>query len=202
MEYELIRTGVDHRSSGKRGRRALAPTGLALLACLPAVAIAWTGLGAARREPPVTMRSSTEIGSITVQALPVRAADDNDLGVARANGYGVERDDRRALELFMVACADGSAEGCSNQGAMLEQGRGAPMDLAQALALYRQACEGGSAIGCSNLGALYLEMAGSGADLTYLRELFDWACQKGSAAGCENRAALERRRAPKPVNRI
>lgn len=202
MKYEVIQSGLQRRSCGERGRSALEPTRRALLACLPPAAIAWLGLGVAPREVQASMPIPDEIASVTAQPVPVSAAADNDLGVAHANGYGVPRDDRMALDFFTLACAGGSADGCSNRGALLEHGRGAAVDVEEALRLYRQACEGGSAIGCSNLGALYLETAAEQADLTYLRQLFEWACQKGSAAGCENRAALEHRRARKPVNGI
>lgn len=127
------------------------------------------------------------------EAAPSQGQADNDLGVARVNGYGVPQDDGVALQLFARACSAGSADGCSNQGALIERGRGTRLDIGGAMLLYRRACEERSAIGCSNLGALYLETQRDGANLSYARQLFDWACNKGSATGCENRAAMENR---------
>jgi TPR repeat protein len=202
MEHELLRSGLSHRPWEKRRRSVLAPTILALLACLPLVAIAWMAIGAARRERPLSVPRPDEMASVTVKEKRANALRDNGLGVAHANGSGVPRDDRAALQLFASACAGGSAEACSNQGALLEYGRGVGVDPEQALRLYRQACDGGSAVGCSNLGALYLRTAGDEADLTYLRRLFGWACENGSVVGCENRAALEQRGALKALSRI
>jgi TPR repeat protein len=202
MEHELHRSGLSHRRWEKRGRSVLAPTALALLACLPLVAMAWVAVGAVRRDGQPLVPGTDPTPRVPVQEKLAHALRDNTLGVAHANGYGMPRDDRAALDLFASACAGGWTEGCSNQGALLEQGRGVSVDVEAASRLYRQACQGGSAIGCSNLGALYLKTAGHEADVTYLRRLFEWACQRGSVVGCENRAALEQRGALTRHDRI
>jgi TPR repeat protein len=155
-----------------------------------------------RREGQLVVPEMGEAASVTVKEKLAKAQRDNALGVEHASGYGLPRDDRAAFELFASACAGGWTEGCSNQGALLEQGRGVSVDVEAALRFYLQACQGGSAIGCSNLGALYLKTAGDSADQTYLRQLFEWACQRGSVVGCENRAALEHRGALKRHDRI
>jgi TPR repeat protein len=202
MEHELLRSGLSHRPWEKRGRSVLAPTTLALIACLPLMAIAWVTVGAVRRAGPVVVPGTNEMASVTAKEKLANALRDNALGVAYANGNGVPRDDHAALDLFASACAGGWTEGCSNQGALLEQGRGVSVDIEAASRLYQRACQGGSAIGCSNLGALYLETAGDAADQAYVRQLFEWACQRGSVVGCENRAALERPGALKRHDRI
>lgn len=194
MLSELLKPQLDD-SYGTSARRLAAAVRLSHRPWAGALALAGLGLGAARCEAQASALAPEEIATVTVKGGLPSALEDNDVGVAYANGYGLPRDDRMALDHFSRACAGGSADGCSNQGAMIERGRGAPVDLDEALRLYRRACEGGSALGCSNLGALYLETAIDEAERTYSRRLFEWACQTGSATGCENRAALERRRA-------
>jgi TPR repeat protein len=198
MEIKVIQGDSDDRRSEGRALRTLVGSRLARLSALALTT--WTVFGAARCEAQAAAPLPGNPASVPKEALTVSVGD-NDLGVARANGYGLARDDRLALDLFARACAGGLGDGCSNQGALLERGRGAPVDIEEALRLYRRACEGGSAIGCSNLGALYLDTLGDTADLTYSRQLFAWACERGSASGCENRVALEHRRAPKLASR-
>ena len=108
----------------------------------------------------------------------------NDLGVTAV--HAVPSDPRLAARSFERACANGSADGCSNLGALYEAGIGVHASWSEAADLYRRACTGGAALGCSNLGALYARGKGVTRDESEAQRLFSEACAGGSAAGCNN----------------
>jgi TPR repeat protein len=92
------------------------------------------------------------------------------------------------------ACQGGSADGCSNLGALYERGAGVGADLSEAATLYQWACDGGAALGCSNLGALYARGKGLARDASEAQRLFQQACDGGSAMGCNNLMQLGSKR--------
>jgi Sel1 repeat len=118
----------------------------------------------------------------------------NNLGVTALHSIPstVPSDPGLAVRSFERACQNGSADGCSNLGALYESGVGVPANLTKAAGLYEQACAGGAALGCSNLGALYARGKGVARDASEAQRLFSVACDTGSAAGCNNLMHLAR----------
>ena len=108
----------------------------------------------------------------------------NDLGVTAL--HSAPSDARLAARSFERACENGSADGCSNLGALYEAGVGVRASSSAAADLYERACAGGAALGCSNLGALYARGKGVARDEREAQRLFSEACASGSAAGCNN----------------
>nr|MDQ2970484.1 PDZ domain-containing protein [Acidobacteriota bacterium] len=103
----------------------------------------------------------------------------------------VEKDDRRATQLYIQACDFGDARGCYNVGLMAEQGRGGARDISRAAAHYGQACEMGSSTGCTNLGFLYEHGRGIKKDparavALYRRGCDGTPCQPSNLGGCLN----------------
>jgi TPR repeat protein len=115
----------------------------------------------------------------------------NDQGVTAL--HSVPSDASLAVRSFERACQGGSADACSNLGALAEAGVGVRSNLSDAARLYEQACTGGAALGCSNLGALYARGKGVARDASEAQRLFSLACDGGSAAGCSNLMQLTAR---------
>ena len=64
----------------------------------------------------------------------------------------------RALELYVEACQQDVARGCSVAGDLATHGDEVPRDEARGLALREKACRLGDAIACNNLGVAYERM--------------------------------------------
>jgi len=67
----------------------------------------------------------------------------NRLAVRYANGDGVQRDDRRAVELLRIAAEKGNAEAQNNLGFMYTKGRGVEQSDAKAIEWYSRAAAQG-----------------------------------------------------------
>ncbi|MFA6313714.1 MAG: TonB C-terminal domain-containing protein [Sterolibacterium sp.] len=67
----------------------------------------------------------------------------NVLGIMHADGTGVERNDKAAVDWFFKAQTLGSLEAGANLGRMYADGRGVPQNNAEALKQYRGAALGG-----------------------------------------------------------
>ena len=115
----------------------------------------------------------------------------NDQGVTAL--HSVPSDPSLAARSFERGCQGGSADACSNLGALREAGVGVRTNLSDAARLYEQACTGGAALGCSNLGALYARGKGVARDASEAQRLFSLACDTGSAAGCSNLMQIKAR---------
>jgi hypothetical protein len=70
-----------------------------------------------------------------VQNDPASCAD---LALMHASGVGVQKDLKKAVELYLRACDLGSAVGCDQAGMRLEDGLGATKDEAKAVTLYQK----------------------------------------------------------------
>jgi TPR repeat protein len=79
----------------------------------------------------------------------------NYLGLLYDNGYGVPRDDARAVAWYRKAAEQGNAAAQYNLGRHYDNGHGVPQDDAQAVAWYRKAAEHGDAGAQTSLGAAY-----------------------------------------------
>jgi len=110
---------------------------------------------------------------------------------AFGNG-GVARDERRATELYLRACAADDAPSCVFAGHMYEYARGVAGDDAAAARLYARSCDLGWAAGCFNLAILVEGGRGVAPDRARAAALYDRACVAGAKASCDRAASLRR----------
>lgn len=103
------------------------------------------------------------------------------------HGLGVEKDPRRAFEIWQRACELGSGPGCARVGFSLEQGFGVESDLDGAVEHYSRACDEGAPMGCANLAALYVRGQGVGRDYEQASTLYAKACERDFLDSCEKR---------------
>jgi TPR repeat protein len=98
----------------------------------------------------------------------------------------VEKDLKRALTLYQLACERDDSLGCNNIGVMWEGGRGGLVkDEARAAALYEKACAGGSVNACSSLGWFLFQGRVVPKDEPRGIELLRKGCQGGNEWGCD-----------------
>ena len=93
------------------------------------------------------------------------------LGWAYAQGLGVEKDDREALNWFRKSAEQGNAHAQTNVGFRYARGLGIAKDEREAVNWYRKAAEQGNAVGQNNLGWMYWKGLGVEKDE---REAANW----------------------------
>ena len=81
----------------------------------------------------------------------------NTLGIMYRHGFGVEKDDKKAVEWYTRAAMNGNADAQFNLGLSYEKGRGIKKDDAKALEWYLKAAEQQYAPAELNIGYLYDE---------------------------------------------
>jgi TPR repeat protein len=167
-------------------------TGAAVVVALPGAAAAQTCEG------PWLL--SEGFVSAELEAVPFadrvadfeRAVDCAERGDAKAQtvagdmyyfGYGVERDDAKALRLFQAAATQGYAYGQHSLGLMYQNGYGVEQDYAEAVRWYRLAADQGYAYAQTSLGEAY--WYGQGVAQSYSEALlwFRPAANQGHARG-------------------
>ena len=82
----------------------------------------------------------------------------SNLGSICYEGYGVEKDYKKALELFTISCDDGNAASCNNIGVIYGKGQGVKENKAKGVEYYKKSCDAGewiSYVGCGNIGEYY-----------------------------------------------
>lgn len=84
----------------------------------------------------------------------------NTLGIMYNNGYGVEKDERKAVEWYMKAAMNGYAVSQYNLACQYEKGRGVERDYARAMFWYEKAAEQNDSSAELNIGYLYSEGIG------------------------------------------
>lgn len=113
------------------------------------------------------------------------------LGVALANGKGLEKDEEQALAAFEKACSAGKGLGCRHAGLMLTlESVALPKDEARALGFWKKGCEAGDASSCNEGGVLLDNAQGASKDSVAAAALFQKACDLKSSGGCKNLALL------------
>ncbi|WP_345979060.1 tetratricopeptide repeat protein [Sulfurimonas sp. HSL3-2] len=65
-------------------------------------------------------------------------------------GYGTEKDQLRAKELFLKVCISGNGEDCAKVAKMYNYGYTVKQDKKKATELYKKACDAGFEEGCKN----------------------------------------------------
>ncbi|EGK7515089.1 sel1 repeat family protein, partial [Campylobacter lari] len=71
-----------------------------------------------------------------------------------ANGYGVKKDNFKAVELYVKACNLNDNLGCFNLAIMYENGKGIRKDTSKALEYFGKACDLKYDKGCQNYARL------------------------------------------------
>ena len=78
----------------------------------------------------------------------------SNLGAMYQNGFGVKKDNFKAVELYQKSCSLNSGLGCSNLGAMYANGFGVKKDISKALEYFGKACDLRDDLGCQNYARL------------------------------------------------
>jgi hypothetical protein len=102
------------------------------------------------------------------------------LGELYANGYGVKKDEQRALAWFSLAADRGDRQGMFALAMFRFAGRGGPADQAEAASLLEKAAKLGNVAAAYNLALLYLEGHQVRQDVTRAVELLRVAADAGS----------------------
>lgn len=119
-------------------------------------------------------RRSLELADAACKAEDARGC--YTLGLIHSRGRGVPRNPEIAKSLYVRACDDGWATGCTNLGAVSE------LSGEDGYPFYQRACELGDPIGCSNV-ALAIEHGFAGPDAGAALERYEHACSL-EASGC------------------
>jgi len=108
----------------------------------------------------------------------------NKLGVLYAQGFGVPKDQSKALQYWTAAASQGDALANNNLGLCYLKGAGVRQDFMKAVEYFKAAAEAGSKSAYDNLGELAMAGKGMPRDEAYAFECF----QKSAASGYPNAA--------------
>jgi TPR repeat protein len=101
-------------------------------------------------------------------------------GLAYAEGNGVSRDDRKAVEFFSQASASGHAKAQHNLGTMYLEGRGVKKDEVMALAWFKKAAEQNLAPSQDAVGRMFMQGIGTKKNCRQAIQWFDRASDQGN----------------------
>jgi TPR repeat protein len=104
-------------------------------------------------------------------------------------------DERKALDLYEQACAEGDVDACTNLGTAYADDStndGVPVDPVKSVEFYRKACDLGFPVACRALAFAYRDGRPPAvlADPTRAMELDEWACETGDGASCNDLGVL------------
>ena len=101
----------------------------------------------------------------------------------------LDRDTKKALEYYVIACEAGYMTGCTNGGIILAM-KGTPYskDFKQARKMFDKACEAGENQSCFNMGTLNYKEGRQSKAIKYYKK----ACDMGNQAGCAREKRLKR----------
>ena len=101
----------------------------------------------------------------------------------------LDRDTKKALEYYAIACEAGYMTGCTNGGIILAM-KGTPYskDFKQAREMFAKACEAGEDQSCFNMGTLNYKEGRQSKAIKYYKK----ACGMGNQAGCAREKRLNR----------
>ena len=105
------------------------------------------------------------------------------LGLMYVNGYGVAKDDTKAVYWYRKAAEQGEAYAQYNLGVMYDKGYGVAEDDTQAVYWFRKAAEQGHANAQFNLGYMYDKGDGVATDDTQAVYWYRRAAEQGHATG-------------------
>ena len=101
----------------------------------------------------------------------------------------LDRDTKKALEYYVIACEAGYMTGCTNGGIILAM-KGTPYspDFKQAREMFDKACEAGEDQSCFNMGTLNYKEGRQSKAIKYYKK----ACGMGNQPGCAREKRLQR----------
>ena len=101
----------------------------------------------------------------------------------------LDRDTKKALEYYVIACEAGYMTGCTNGGIILAM-KGTPYskDFKQARKMFDKACEAGEDQSCFNMGTLNYKEGRQSKAIKYYKK----ACGMGNQPGCGRVKRLQR----------
>lgn len=108
------------------------------------------------------------------------------LAVMYENGYGVDIDYKKALQLYELAAKD-IPHARHNIGVMYEEGKGVPVNYTEALKWYTDGKYNEDVLAetAYNLGVIYANGNGVRQDNSYAKDYFGQACDAGLQLGCD-----------------
>lgn len=106
------------------------------------------------------------------------------LGLMRAKGSGLPRDEKLAASLFDKACDAGDVTACERLGRAYLDGDGVPANDDRAFRLFRQACDSARSDACTDLATMYCMGRGVPRDATRSAALMHQACEAGDPFAC------------------
>ena len=110
----------------------------------------------------------------------------NTLGIMYNNGYGVEKDERKAVEWYMKAAMNGYAVSQHNLACQYEEGQGVERDYTRAMFWYEKAAEQNDSSAELNIGYLYSKGIGVPRDMQKALYWYRCAAAHGSAKAMSN----------------
>jgi len=160
-----------------RAESQLMKTALVVWACgvsllLPRILVAAQAAGA----------NSAELGAVKAKAAQGDVFAQFSLGVAYAEGQGVEKNSPMALEWYRRAAHQGYVGALYNLGVMYGTGRGVERDCAEAVKWFRKAADQGLAAAQFNLGLMYQNGQGVEKDYADAARWYRKAADQGLAA--------------------
>jgi TPR repeat protein len=127
--------------------------------------------------------TAADIVSLKTEADKGDAGAQYKLGLAYADGAGVDKDPAIAAQWFRKAALQGNAPAQSNLGFLYQQGQGVQRDPAESAVWFRKAAERGFAVAQYNLGLLYHNGQGVKQDYALAAKWTTRAARQGLAAG-------------------
>ena len=102
-------------------------------------------------------------------------------GLCLAEGFGCDKDEKSAVDSFMLAARMGHAEALCSLGICREFGIGCDINYSMAVGFYMRAADNGSVTALNNLGGCYFYGHGVSEDKEKAIGLFERAAEIGSA---------------------
>ena len=101
----------------------------------------------------------------------------------------LDKDNKKALKYYVIACDAGYMTGCTNGGILLAM-KGTPYskEFKQARKMFDKSCEAGEDPACFNLGTLNYKEGRQSKAIKYYKK----ACDMGNQGGCAKEKRLKR----------
>lgn len=130
------------------------------------------GDAASEDDPVKVLKQKADKGSADAQYF---------LGKAYANGKGVKKDQKQAVEWYRKAAENGHAEAQNNLGAAYANGNGVAKSDEEAAYWWQIAADNGNAAAQANLGVAYATGRGIDENITKAVKLWRSAAEQGNA---------------------
>ena len=116
----------------------------------------------------------------------------NYLAYFHYSGKIVEKDIKKAFNIYFQSCQSGDSIGCFNTANMLRAGEGMEKkDEELAVSFYKNNCQNDHYKSCFNLGVMYHKGKGVEKDIEKSKSYFQKACGGGVGLACKNFYLIE-----------